>query len=87
MGETLWPLLTLPGEEGRDVGATPWPLLTPSRWGLVRSVGATSHGGQGLSLVRKTVAGKPTEKCDAAVSVAWRPSGSGIGSAACALVQ
>ena len=87
MGETLWPLLTLPGEEGRDVGATPWPLLTPSRWGLVRSVGATSHGGQGLSLVRITVAGKPTEKYDAAVSVAWRPSGSGIGSAACALVQ
>ena len=85
MGETLWLLSTLPGEEGGDMGATLWPLLTP--WGLVRSVGATSHGGQGLSLVRKTVVGKPTEKCDAAVSVAWRPSGSGFGGAACALVQ
>ena len=30
MGETLWPLLTRPGEEGRDMGVTLWPLLTPS---------------------------------------------------------
>ena len=30
MGETLRLLLTRPGEEGRDMGATLWLLLTPS---------------------------------------------------------
>ena len=53
--------------------------------GLAQSVGATSRDGQGPSLVRTTVVGKPTEKCGAAVSVAWRPSGLGFGGVACAL--